>query len=389
MDSNMSIQPVIHNASEQQVSDKRLPSSMSADVKSEPVHAVSGQVAVQPFGARDALHPAQVGVSGAMARRHMSEEEVCKVDAMQKRGCAANGILGALRKTRAAAGEPGPSRSAVYRTMRGESYTRGAEEHRGRRANLPPGMVDIAQEVRLRLLDDAKSELMVTWSDIYKGTKQILQATGVLTRKVPMPSEDWFTKTMRAQTRVRARPGKRRITHEKDYKARRAALAEKWVMYPQSWCGHDIHAYIDNKAFVIARTGDMKKRLRTQRVTRHLRTPEEGEMECVILHRKSRSLVGIPSVNITAAVAQDRVIFCHENRGMWNGATASAMYEKLGDRLRDHYGDLPFFPCGRRWRPERLPVRERQAGKADAEDPVVDTAPAQPRPHALGLLSLG
>ena len=207
---------------------------------------------------------------------------------MQKRGFGANGILEALRKSRAAAREPGPSRSAVYRTMRGESYTRGAEERRGRRANLPPDMVEVAQAVRLRLLHDAQSEVMVTWSDIYKGTKQILKARGVLARKVRMPSEDWFMKTMRTQTRVRARAGKRRITHEKDYKARRAALAQKWVRYPQSWWAHDIHAYIDNKSFVIARTGDMKKRLRTQRVPRHLRTPEEGDIECVVLPRKSR-----------------------------------------------------------------------------------------------------
>ena len=48
-------------------------------------------------------------------------------------------------------------------------------------------------------------------------------------------------------------------------------------------------------------------------------------------------------MNITAAVAQDRIIFWHENRGRWNGAAAAAMYEKLGETLRDRYGDLPFF----------------------------------------------
>ena len=53
--------------------------------------------------------------------------------------------------------------------------------------------------------------------------------------------------------------------------------------------------------------------------------------------------IGVPSVEITAAVAQGRIIFWHENTGKWNGATASLMYRKLGDTLREHYGDLPFF----------------------------------------------
>ena len=62
-----------------------------------------------------------------------------------------------------------------------------------------------------------------------------------------------------------------------------------------------------------------------------------------MLPRKSRSLTGIPSVDVTAAVAQGRIIFWHENPGRWTGSAAAAMYERLGDALRRHYGDLPFF----------------------------------------------
>ena len=54
-------------------------------------------------------------------------------------------------------------------------------------------------------------------------------------------------------------------------------------------------------------------------------------------------MVGIPSVEITAAVAQDRIILWRENQGRWNGASAASMYEDLGNALRAHYGDLPFF----------------------------------------------
>ena len=165
----------------------------------------------------------------------------------------------------------------------------------------------------------------------------------MLTKKIPMPNADWFVKTVRANTSVRARHGKRRITHETDYKARRLELATRWVKYPKSWWEHHIHAYIDNKTFVVPRTGDMKTRVRTQRVTRHLRSPAEGTMECFILPKKSRSLIGLPSVDVTAAVAQDRIIFWHENVGRWNGMAAARMYAKLGQVLRARYGDLPFF----------------------------------------------
>ena len=222
-----------------------VPLLQGAAVMRQATHDRPGPPSLQHFGLREALQPGPLRPDSAMARRHMSEAEVCTVDAMQKRGHGADEILEALLTSRAAAGEAGPSRSAVYRTMRGDSYTRGAEEHRCRRANLPPEMVDVAQTVRLRLLRDAKSEIVVTWSDIYKGTTHILKARGVMTRKVRMPDEVWFTKTMRAQTRVRSRHGKRRITHEKDYKARRAALAATWVRYPQSWWEHEIHAHID------------------------------------------------------------------------------------------------------------------------------------------------
>ena len=189
----------------------------------------------------------------------MSIAVVCKLDEMEKVGQSATDILHVLRAERAVAGEPGPSLSAVYRTMRGQSYKRGAPERRGRPAKLPPGLVGVAEEARLNLVQSANSEYMVTWGDVYKETRQLLKARGMLTKKVHMPCADWFMKTVRAKTNVRARHGKRRISHEKDYKARRLELAKKWARYPKSWWEHHIHAYTDNKTFVTPRTGDMKK----------------------------------------------------------------------------------------------------------------------------------
>ena len=278
-----------------------------------------------------------------MGPRHMSEGEVCKVEELQKAGWQASAILQTLQKTRRKAGELGPSLSGVYRAMSGQVYKRGATEQRGRPTTLPRQLLSVANQERLRLIDEAENEFLVTWLDIYKATKAVLKARGILSKRARMPSLDWFTKTVRANSEVRARHGKRRITHEKDYKDRRVELAKRWVKYPQSWWETEIHAYIDNKTFVIPRTQEMKKRMRTQRVTHHLRTPAEGSQESFILPKRGRSLVGIPSVEITAAVAQDRIILWRENQGRWNGASAASMYEDLGNALRAHYGDLPFF----------------------------------------------
>ena len=57
-----------------------------------------------------------------------------------------------------------------------------------------------------------------------------------------------------------------------------------------------------------------------------------------VLPKKDRMLLGLPSVDITAAVGQDGIIMWHETEGPWNGQAAAQMYAKLGKALRDTYG---------------------------------------------------
>ena len=106
-------------------------------------------------------------------------------------------------------------------------------------------------------------------------------------------------------------------------------------------------------------------------------------MECFILPKKGRSLLGIPSVDITAAVAQDRIIFWHENKGKWNGEAAARMYAKLGKALRARYGDLPFFRVVEDGDPKGF--QSRKGVQAKTEQKIRSW---QLPPHSPGLMPL-
>ena len=110
----------------------------------------------------------------------MTAKELAKIDEMQKGGWGAGEILDSLQKMRTKAGEPGPSQSAVYRAMGGETYKRDYVEQRGRPTALPANMVKVASQTRLRLIRVAKNEYSVAWSDVYNETKKVLKSRGAL-----------------------------------------------------------------------------------------------------------------------------------------------------------------------------------------------------------------
>jgi hypothetical protein len=58
----------------------------------------------------------------------------------------------------------------------------------------------------------------------------------------------------------------------------------------------------------------------------------------MIVPKKKRMLPGLPSVEITAAVAKNRIVMWHEVSGKWSGAAAAEMYAKLRTALRRVWG---------------------------------------------------
>jgi hypothetical protein len=273
---------------------------------------------------------------------HLNSTEVNLVNKQQKKGVEPQRILAMLQRERAKKGEAGPSQSSVYRLLEGSTYQPEAEETRGRPSKIPKTMLKVAAVARRKLIKKAGNEYLVTWEDVHKATKAKLRSQGKLTKNSKMPSEDRLARETRAETQIRARPGKRRINHTEEHREKRFDKAKNWLRYPKGFW-NKIQAYIDNKKFVAARTAAQKKVLRISKVHRHLRTPSEGSEEMFVLPKAGRMLLGAPSVDITAGVANDQIFFWHENVGAWNGAKAAAMYKKLGQAMRERYGDLPFF----------------------------------------------
>jgi hypothetical protein len=276
------------------------------------------------------------------ASQHMSDAEVARLDLMQKKGCGAAQILKKLQQARQKKGGSGPSPSAVYRRMAGETYAKGRMDDtdtRGRSSTMPPNACKIASQQLTMLHKAADNEYLVTWSDVHKATKAKLHAQGVLKKKgVKMPCPEVLAKAVRASTDVRARPGKQRIALFPEHVRKRFTLVKKWIKYPKKFWQKDIHGYIDTKKFVCPRNAKEKKLMRSSKVHHHLRTPTEGKKDMYLLPKGGRNLTGIPSVEITACVAKDRIIMWHESEKPWNGNQGATMYKALGAALRKFHG---------------------------------------------------
>ena len=273
---------------------------------------------------------------------HFSNAEVLQMDKLLKAKNTPGDIIRKLQSARARAGKEGPSASAVYRFLKGETFKRDVSETRGAKARLPTGVITVANQQRRRLIKKANNNYLVTWEDVHKATKETLRGRSALRGGVRMPSPDWLARKVREKTPVRARPGKRRIDRSKAHEEMRSEQGQRWSKYAKSFWVNNIHAYIDNKVFVVARTPHEKQRVRARKIHHHLRTPSEGGEPGFVLPKKDRVLLGIPSVNITAAVAKGKIFFWYVNTS-WNGEAAKEMYHELGKALRARYGNKRIF----------------------------------------------
>lgn len=273
----------------------------------------------------------------------LSDNEKNTIHRLKGEGLSRADILGKLEQARRRVQKTGPSKSAVNRYISGETYKVGKTETRGQPSTCPRRLLRTAFAVRKRLIKKADNEWYVSWKDVHTETERLLRKRRSLKPSDAMPCQSTLERNLREHFDLHNRPAKRHITITMDDEEKRLKKAKTWRKYQKSFWKNQIHAYIDNKAFLVARTAADKKRMRQQTVHSHLRTKTEGSEKGFVAPKKSRANLGLVSLDITAAVAQNKIIMWHINAKPWNGAAAAVMYAKLGTALRKHWGNKKFF----------------------------------------------
>ena len=250
----------------------------------------------------------------------LSQKERITIDGMIRREKAsATEAWRRINRDRVRLGVPEVGNSAVHRYARGATHKLGAEEHRGRKHALNEANIKALDKARLRLIKKADNEYRVTWANIVSEAG----LEGVVSERV-------CADALRSRG-VRFTTPRRKIQVSEEDAKKRLATARVWVQRPASDWESNVHAYVDNKAFPMPLTPAQRKRFRQTMVTGHLRKPSEGILRGFTKPREKHSFIGLPSVNISAAVGKGRVIMRHVVKGSWNGAAAATMYE---DHLR-------------------------------------------------------
>ena len=205
--------------------------------------------------------------------------------------------------------------SNIYRFAKGLTHKRSSEEARGRKRALSAADVRTLDAARRKMLKEADSEFRVTYEDISKKTG--------MDKKASLRTQADALRNLGVRLR---RPREKVCITAEDAK-KRLRVAKVWVSRPDSFWRERVHAYVDNKAFPMPLTSKQRSKYKKTRVTGHLRKPSEGVERGCTKPRMRHSFLGVPSVNISAAVAKDRVIMWHAHTQPWNGETAANMYK--------------------------------------------------------------
>ena len=113
---------------------------------------------------------------------------------------------------------------------------------------------------------------------------------------------------------------------------------------PARFWTEEVHGYVDSKKFPLPLSPEQRERFKQTQVTGHLRKASEGLDKFFTKPRNAHSFLGLPSVNVTAAVGRDRIFMWHINKGSWCGKAAATMYkDALKPALVRKYGALSRF----------------------------------------------
>ena len=113
---------------------------------------------------------------------------------------------------------------------------------------------------------------------------------------------------------------------------------------PASYWAKSVHAYVDNKNFVMPPTPKQRAKFRQTMITGHLRKASEDTQRGLKKPRRQRAFLGVPSVCVAAAVAKDRVILWRVHDRPWNGQAAADTYAcPMLKALKRTWGDRKVF----------------------------------------------
>ena len=223
-------------------------------------------------------------------------------------------------------------KSCVHRYVNGLTHNPTTKETRGRKPTLAKKDINKLDQARRRLIQKANNAHQVIYADV-------IEEAGLVGKASQRVCED----ALRSRG-VRFRAPRRKIYITKEDAKVRKDWAKKKFRLPERYWTEEVHAYIDSKKFPLPLTPQQRDRFRQSMVTGHLRKPSEGLDEAFTKPRDSHSFIGVPSVNITAAVGKDKIFMWHVNEKTWCGAVAADMYvNRLAPALRRRYGALTKF----------------------------------------------
>jgi hypothetical protein len=203
--------------------------------------------------------------------------------------------------------------SSVYRYANGEHHKLGMKEKRGKKQILSKACKRMLEQAQKRMLKRADGDVRVTYKDI-------MEEANLASPPCERVVADFFRGI---GVGYRA-PRNKVFLSDKDIKTRLTA-AKSWVKRPAKFWKEGVHCYLYNKAFVLPLTPEQRKKFRQTKVTGHLRKKSKGSKRGCVKPKQKHSFLGMPSVNISAAVAKDRVIMWSVN-AKWGARPAAAMY---------------------------------------------------------------
>ena len=239
-----------------------------------------------------------------------------------------------VNKRRMAKGIDEISYSAVCRFLKGETHLQGKEEARGRSEVLTNADKHVLDVTRKKLIRKANNQYQVTYEHIVEDAWPRL--TGE-------PCQRVCENALRERGVGYMKPREKVYLSDKDAK-KRWALALEWVKFDKTFWTKRVHAFIDHKKFPLPLTKEQRERYRQRKISGHLRKRAEGMDRGCTKPRGRSSYVFLPTVNIGAAVCDDRIICWHEEGKKWNGSVAEAFYRgPLIKSLKRKWGDRRSF----------------------------------------------